>query len=204
MSDPVAPVEAALTMALKLFEHGSRRSGRTQAMIAQLKPGHRVVVPTNQHAHHLKSELREARVEHVTVVVASPSKRLRQSPALGQERAPTTVDHEWVRLRFEAAITRTAEEIRDELGHISGKHTGMPQWPAAWPIYQPPGGGWADISELTTPPAELEPTISKHPRKHCGADRDGECSALNCPQIQDGEPEKSGRHCPVDNWTNEA
>lgn len=34
--------------------------------------------------------------------------------------------------------------------------------------------------------------------KECRADRDGECYHKNCPQIRDGEPEKSGRHCPLD------
>jgi hypothetical protein len=33
---------------------------------------------------------------------------------------------------------------------------------------------------------------------HCGAFKDGECSKSWCPQIRDGEPGKSGRHCPLD------
>lgn len=33
----------------------------------------------------------------------------------------------------------------------------------------------------------------------CHASRgDGECFWEKCPQIRDGEPEKSGRHCPLD------
>lgn len=32
----------------------------------------------------------------------------------------------------------------------------------------------------------------------CHADRDGECKWRRCPQLRDGEPEKSGRHCPID------
>lgn len=32
----------------------------------------------------------------------------------------------------------------------------------------------------------------------CKANRDGECNWLDCPQIKDGEPVKSGRHCPLD------
>jgi len=34
----------------------------------------------------------------------------------------------------------------------------------------------------------------------CHADRDGECNAARCPQIRDGEPERSRRHCPLDRW----
>lgn len=37
----------------------------------------------------------------------------------------------------------------------------------------------------------------KHP--NCRADRDGDCTWELCPQNRDGEPEKTGRHCPIDN-----
>jgi hypothetical protein len=37
----------------------------------------------------------------------------------------------------------------------------------------------------------------------CHAHRDGECSHSMCPQLRDGEPAKSGRHCPIDNWGDE-
>lgn len=32
----------------------------------------------------------------------------------------------------------------------------------------------------------------------CHSDHDGECSWASCPQLRDGEPVKSGRHCPLD------
>ncbi len=32
----------------------------------------------------------------------------------------------------------------------------------------------------------------------CMSDRDGDCSWKRCPQNRDGEPMKSGRHCPLD------
>lgn len=35
-------------------------------------------------------------------------------------------------------------------------------------------------------------------RLRCQAARDGECMWEFCPQLRDGEPEKSGRHCPLD------
>lgn len=31
----------------------------------------------------------------------------------------------------------------------------------------------------------------------CHAGKDGECNHPNCPQIRDGEPEKTGRSCPL-------
>lgn len=36
------------------------------------------------------------------------------------------------------------------------------------------------------------------PFTSCAAARDGECIHRLCPQVQDGEPQKSGRHCPLD------
>lgn len=34
--------------------------------------------------------------------------------------------------------------------------------------------------------------------KHCHAAKDGECNWGKCPQNRDGEPNKTGRHCPID------
>jgi hypothetical protein len=39
--------------------------------------------------------------------------------------------------------------------------------------------------------------INRH-RPYCHADRDGDCSWSGCPQLEAGEPEASGRHCPLD------
>jgi hypothetical protein len=38
----------------------------------------------------------------------------------------------------------------------------------------------------------------KQPLVRCAADRDGECAHSDCPQMRDGEPRTSGRHCPLD------
>lgn len=34
--------------------------------------------------------------------------------------------------------------------------------------------------------------------KHCQSMRDGDCVWRHCPQNRDGEPRRSGRHCPLD------
>jgi len=39
---------------------------------------------------------------------------------------------------------------------------------------------------------------------HCHAGRDGECCWPYCPQLRDGEPEATGRHCPLDHEDEEA
>jgi hypothetical protein len=36
------------------------------------------------------------------------------------------------------------------------------------------------------------------PLTRCGAGRDGECGHTQCPQLRDGEPRATGRHCPLD------
>lgn len=36
------------------------------------------------------------------------------------------------------------------------------------------------------------------PTASCHAASDGECSWKECPQLRDGEPWKTGRHCPID------
>lgn len=59
----------------------------------------------------------------------------------------------------------------------------------------------ADVSLGT----EIGTKLYLHPRgvkgtlKRCAADRDGDCLASECPQVRDGEPAKTGRHCPLDN-----
>lgn len=39
----------------------------------------------------------------------------------------------------------------------------------------------------------------------CKANREGDCKSATCPQLRDGEPVKSGRHCPLDieDWDGE-
>jgi hypothetical protein len=34
--------------------------------------------------------------------------------------------------------------------------------------------------------------------RKCHADSDGDCDWCDCPQIRDGEPHKTDRHCPLD------
>jgi hypothetical protein len=47
-------------------------------------------------------------------------------------------------------------------------------------------------ARIELPPAPERPLV------RCAAGRDGECSHSECPQLRDGEPVKSGRHCPLD------
>lgn len=48
------------------------------------------------------------------------------------------------------------------------------------------------------------PGVTDHPiigaceGDHCHAGQDGECNWPGCPQLRDGEPKATGRHCPLD------
>lgn len=46
--------------------------------------------------------------------------------------------------------------------------------------------------------AEAAPAAQGGPLTKCAAGRDGECDHAQCPQLRDGEPAASGRHCPLD------
>jgi hypothetical protein len=48
--------------------------------------------------------------------------------------------------------------------------------------------------------AQRKPETMNGP-EYCHADRDGKCRWPECPQVRDGEPEKSGRACPL--WIEE-
>lgn len=50
-----------------------------------------------------------------------------------------------------------------------------------------------NFAEITRLKEELD--ILK--RLRCQADRDGECHWEHCPQLRDGEPDKSERNCPL-------
>jgi hypothetical protein len=55
--------------------------------------------------------------------------------------------------------------------------------------------------------SESEPKARYSPSQHrmtrCQSDDDGMCDWEHCPQLRDGEPGRSGRHCPLDKSTEE-
>lgn len=71
------------------------------------------------------------------------------------------------------------------------------------PNGQPLGAGGVGMNwyewMLESATAALDTSLNEHGDvETCHADRDGDCSHAGCPQIRDGEPHKSGRHCPLD------
>lgn len=75
-----------------------------------------------------------------------------------------------------------------------------------WVIW--PGNRWGPLS---SPVARVPVTrgavyvpggvVTEEPLCHAG--RDGECYWSECPQLRDGEPRRSHRHCPLDTSTDE-
>jgi hypothetical protein len=48
------------------------------------------------------------------------------------------------------------------------------------------------------PKAPIRYDMQARRMTRCQADGDGDCMWKLCPQHRDGEPRKSGRHCPLD------
>lgn len=57
--------------------------------------------------------------------------------------------------------------------------------------------GVAGAAEGGAEPSSWRPPIEDWV---CRAGKDGECNWAECPQNRDGEPAKSGRHCPGKGW----
>lgn len=47
-------------------------------------------------------------------------------------------------------------------------------------------------------PITRAPRLPRADYPGCHSDNDGDCTWSGCPQLRDGEPERSGRHCPRD------
>ena len=55
------------------------------------------------------------------------------------------------------------------------------------------------VTEEANPLPKPRYSLSQHRMTRCQSDDDGMCyDASVCPQLRDGEPKRSGRHCPLD------
>lgn len=54
-------------------------------------------------------------------------------------------------------------------------------------------------SDSTSSKDEFAKRFAAGERCHASL-KDGECFDWRCPQLRDGEPEKSGRDCPLETW----
>lgn len=63
-----------------------------------------------------------------------------------------------------------------------------------------PAGRWVLFPHIVRVEAVLTKRREELRAKmgRCRSASDGECNAKDCPQLADGEPARSGRHCPID------
>lgn len=55
-----------------------------------------------------------------------------------------------------------------------------------------------DRAAMATPPSSEKDGATTLSLTSCAAGRDGECGHAQCPQLLEGEPRATGRHCPLD------
>lgn len=82
-------------------------------------------------------------------------------------------------------LLQRAEKIAEEAGALAAQYR----------VHEPTEQDVADrVLRIDLTPIPTTPRIIIG----CAAGRDGECNHALCPQLRDGEPKKSGRHCPLD------
>ena len=54
------------------------------------------------------------------------------------------------------------------------------------------------LLRISSPESEQAMSNAESVGEGCHAGQDGDCIWKECPQLRDGEPVKSGRHCPLD------
>jgi hypothetical protein len=89
-----------------------------------------------------------------------------------------------------------ATVVYEDLGILRGMRAGIARAEAEGrPVeYRRLGGEWAHTNETEGRSFRMYYGLATG----CHAGSDGECSWKECPQLRDGEPDKSGRHCPLD------
>jgi hypothetical protein len=77
---------------------------------------------------------------------------------------------------------------------------------ADWPCHECKGTGFVPASAPNPGPGDASRHFVNLARNklrsdgesRCRSDSDGDCDWPGCPQLRDGEPTRSGRHCPLD------
>jgi len=86
------------------------------------------------------------------------------------------------------AIFPTEARADDWLSEQDGQADGTGEELTVMPVRFKSLEAWNSVEEPSREVAQL-----------CKAQKDGECFWGECPQAKDGEPIRSGRHCPLDN-----
>jgi hypothetical protein len=122
--------------------------------------------------------------EHATKVFEEQLRRLDSSAA--PQAAQTDDSRDAARWRTAETAFEHGLNVKTEVGNVSVK-LGK-------------GNLRAAIDAALAQAGKEKPVAwYEKPLTRCAASRgDGECFHTQCPQLRDGEPKKSGRHCPLD------
>lgn len=96
--------------------------------------------------------------------------------------------------QLEATLLAALEYVRLAMRTPWPADAGLP--PKAAEEIGTPYGGPMDEGQKRLLRASRSRAVKELTR--CAAGRDGDCIHAQCPQLRDGEPERSGRHCPLD------
>lgn len=107
---------ALVTLAKVYFETG-RRTGRTQAMISQLRDGDQVVFFTSREAERVRRLCKDAGFDIHTIVCDHPSGLDRAIP-----NRPIHYDHTWVEKMFMRSLEEERQWMTATQQRISGTH----------------------------------------------------------------------------------
>lgn len=98
------------------------------------------------------------------------------------------------------ALDKRDGKVRRRSGTLS---KGQREWAERWrggpvAVVHTPEEAIAAVS------GRIRPYLAKKGSlKTCAVGRNMDCSDARCPQIRDGEPTKTGRHCPLPHWTDD-
>lgn len=125
MNDDINRLYEALGMALRMYDLGARRSGRTSRMIEQIRDGETVVCLNQQGARQVQRLLAERGLRSVRITSCAPD--------LGEFMSTTAgctgrvhLDHLWVHEWYSAAIIRATKELEGAVASRDRKPSSVP------------------------------------------------------------------------------
>ena len=110
MNDDINRMHEALGMALRMYELGARRSGRTTRMVEQVREGETVVCLNEQHARNVRQALQEKGLRDIRVTTCAPNMGNFISTTAGNS-GRIHLDHCWVHEWYSAAIIAATREL---------------------------------------------------------------------------------------------
>lgn len=184
--DGLYRAEVTLTRALPQFTDLYSQA-QAPAPAAEPWPGYHddIAAAIGELSHAMGSPTMMARrpASLLSATVRAAAERIKsQSPAVGAEPATREV------------CGRSYVEVRTEAVDWLKKH--YPALCEKSGLCERIGGRL--YTRSVTPAPKAAPLPLERPLTGCAAGKDGDCTHSQCPQLRDGEPSKTGRHCPLD------